>query len=55
MIFFSIDKLQIFEGFFRCNQCVLALHLSYQTLPYNDLNFLAHNGLLQIFRRLVLE
>ena len=28
-------------GFLRCNQCVLALHLSYQTPQSDDLNLLA--------------
>ena len=42
-------------GFLRCNQCIKTLHLSYQTPPYDDLNFSAYNGLLQFFRPLVGE
>ena len=30
--------------FLRCNQCVLALRLSYQTPPNNDFHFLAYYG-----------
>ena len=31
------------QRFFLCNQCVQALHLSYQTLSYNDFHFSAYN------------
>ena len=40
-------------GFLRCNQCIKTLHLSYQTPPYNDFNFLGYSGFLQFFRPLV--
>ena len=40
-------------GFLRCNQCIKTLHLSYQTPPYDDFNFLAYNGFLQFCRPLV--
>ena len=40
-------------GFLRCNWCIKTLHLSYQTSPYNDFNFLGYNGFLQFFRPLV--
>ena len=40
-------------GFLRCNQCVLALHLSYQTPQSDEFHFLASNAFLQIFRPLV--
>ena len=38
-------------GFFLCcNQCIKTLHLSYQTLPYEDLHFLGYNAFSQFFR-----
>ena len=40
-------------GFLRCDQCVLALNLSYQTPPYDDLHFSVYNGCLRIFGPLV--
>ena len=39
--------------FLRCNQCIKTLRLSYQTSPYDDFNFLGHNGFLHFFRPLV--
>ena len=35
-------------GFLRCNQCIKALLLSYQTPPYDDFHFSTYNGFLEI-------
>ena len=41
------------RGFLRCSQCIKTLHLSYQTPPYDDFQFLGYNGFLQFFTPLV--